>query len=223
MSCFRSPLSPSRPRRIKLRCTVGEFTMEPKVTPPSAVEPLLLNAIRGEKVERRPAWLMRQAGRYMKPIVKSIYIAVHIIFLNSSGFLFLVHSEIERAESIYCVLDFALHALLRKFAVSMARYVRYQADHGAQAVQIFDSHHLHCGPVVEGGGRRKLGPDVAVQGNVGPGVLFESKEFITSRINDTMKKAGAHKRILNLGHGIMIGTPEESVDHFFEVAKGIRY
>ncbi|MCE3051714.1 hypothetical protein HAX54_050559 [Datura stramonium] len=68
-------------------------------------------------------------------------------------------------------------------------------------------------------GRRRLGPNVAIQGNVDPGVLFGSKEFITSRINDTVKKAGKGKHILNLGHGIKVGTPEENVAHFFEVAK----
>ncbi|XP_042485299.1 uroporphyrinogen decarboxylase, chloroplastic isoform X2 [Macadamia integrifolia] len=72
-------------------------------------------------------------------------------------------------------------------------------------------------------GRRRLGPDVAVQGNVDPGALFGSKEFITNRINDTVGKAGKNKHILNLGHGIKVGTPEENVAHFFEVAKGIRY
>ena len=72
-------------------------------------------------------------------------------------------------------------------------------------------------------GRRRLGPDVAVQGNVDPGILFGSKEFITNCINDTLRKAGNGKHILNLGYGIIVGTPEENVAHFFEVAKGISY
>lgn len=170
-----------------------------------------------------------------------------------------------------------LHALLAKFATSMAKYIKYQADNGAQAVQIFDSWATELSPVDfeefslpylkkivdsvrlthpdlplilyasgSGGllerlaltgvdvvsldwtvdmaeGRRRLGPEVAVQGNVDPGVLFGSKEFITNRINDTVRKAGRRKHILNLGHGIKVGTPEENVAHFFEVAQGIRY
>ncbi|KAJ8528411.1 hypothetical protein K7X08_022103 [Anisodus acutangulus] len=170
-----------------------------------------------------------------------------------------------------------LHSLLQKFATSMTKYIRYQADNGAQAVQIFDSWATELSPVDfeefslpylkqivdavktthpdlplilyasgSGGllerlpltgvdvvsldwtvdmadGRRRLGPNVAIQGNVDPGVLFGSKEFITNRINDTVKKAGKGKHILNLGHGIKVGTPEENVAHFFEVAKGLRY
>ncbi|KAF3555836.1 hypothetical protein F2Q69_00017759, partial [Brassica cretica] len=170
-----------------------------------------------------------------------------------------------------------LHALLQRFTTSMITYIRYQADSGAQAVQIFDSWATELSPVdfeefslpylqqiVEtvkqthpnlplilyasgsGGllerlartgvdvvsldwtvdmaeGRDRLGRDIAVQGNVDPGVLFGSKEFITSRIEDTVKKAGRDKHILNLGHGIKVGTPEENVAHFFEVAQGIRY
>ncbi|KAL3574027.1 hypothetical protein D5086_024640 [Populus alba] len=71
-------------------------------------------------------------------------------------------------------------------------------------------------------GRRRLGPDVAVQGNVDPGVLFGSKEFIANRINGGVRKAGKGKHTLNLGHGIAGGTPEENVALFLEVAKRIR-
>ncbi|KAE8684428.1 Uroporphyrinogen decarboxylase [Hibiscus syriacus] len=170
-----------------------------------------------------------------------------------------------------------LHSLLQKFATSMTKYIRYQADNGAQAVQLFDSWATKLSPVDfeefslpylkqivdavkqthpdlplilyatgSGGllerlaltgvdvvsldwtvdmaeGRRRLGHDIAVQGNVDPGILFGSKDFITNRIHDTVTKAGKGKHILNLGHGIKVGTPEENVAHFFEVAKAIRY
>jgi uroporphyrinogen decarboxylase len=58
-----------------------------------------------------------------------------------------------------------------------------------------------------------------VQGNVDPGVLFGSKDFIRDRILDTIQKAGPTGHILNLGHGILPGTPEENAAHFFEIAK----
>ncbi len=67
--------------------------------------------------------------------------------------------------------------------------------------------------------RRRLGPNMKVQGNVDPGVLFGSKDFIRDRILDTVQKAGRGGHILNLGHGILPGTPEENAAHFFETAK----
>ncbi len=67
--------------------------------------------------------------------------------------------------------------------------------------------------------RKRLGPNMKVQGNVDPGVLFGSKDFIRDRIFDTVKKAGPTGHILNLGHGILPGTPEENAAHFFETAK----
>ncbi|MEM9903828.1 MAG: uroporphyrinogen decarboxylase [Cyanobacteria bacterium P01_D01_bin.44] len=67
--------------------------------------------------------------------------------------------------------------------------------------------------------RRRLGPKMKVQGNVDPGVLFGSKEFIRDRILDTVQKAGRGGHILNLGHGILPGTPEENAAHFFATAK----
>ena len=60
-----------------------------------------------------------------------------------------------------------------------------------------------------------------VQGNMDPGALFGSKEFIRARILDTVKKDGNKGHILNLGHGILPGTPEENAAYFFETAKNL--
>ncbi|MEL6456764.1 MAG: uroporphyrinogen decarboxylase [Cyanobacteria bacterium J06641_2] len=166
-----------------------------------------------------------------------------------------------------------LHQLLAKLSDSIATYVRYQIDSGAQVIQMFDSWAGQLSPqdyetfalpyqrrvfeqvkqthpdtplilLVSGSAgllermsqsgadiinvdwnvdmadaRRRLGKEMKVQGNLDPGVLFGSKEFITQRIHDTVRKAGNWGHILNLGHGVLPTTPEENVAHFFETAK----
>ncbi|BAY81041.1 uroporphyrinogen decarboxylase [Calothrix parasitica NIES-267] len=166
-----------------------------------------------------------------------------------------------------------LHQLLTKLSDSIATYVRYQIDCGAQVIQMFDSWAGQLSPqdyetfalpyqkrvfeqvkqthpdtplilLVSGSAgllermsqsgadivnvdwtvdmadaRRRLGKEMKVQGNLDPGVLFGSKEFITERIHDTVRKAGNWGHILNLGHGVLPTTPEENVAHFFETAK----
>ena len=67
--------------------------------------------------------------------------------------------------------------------------------------------------------RQRLGSDVSVQGNMDPGVLFGSQDFIRDRILDTIRKAGKKGHIFNLGHGVLPGTPEDNVRFFFETAK----
>ena len=67
--------------------------------------------------------------------------------------------------------------------------------------------------------RRRLGPDLKVQGNLDPGVLYGSQAFIRDRILDTIRKAGPSGHILNLGHGVHKDTPEDNVRYFFETAK----
>lgn len=71
--------------------------------------------------------------------------------------------------------------------------------------------------------RQRLGEHVKVQGNIDPAVLFGTQEFIKQRIYDTVAKAGNTGHILNLGHGVLVGTPEDNVRFFFETAKQIRY
>ncbi len=67
--------------------------------------------------------------------------------------------------------------------------------------------------------RARLGHNMKVQGNIDPGVLFGSHAFIRDRIVDTIRKAGNKGHILNLGHGVLPGTPEDNVRFFFETAK----
>lgn len=38
-----------------------------------------------------------------------------------------------------------------------------------------------------------------------------------------VKCAGPRGHILNLGHGVLVGTPEEAVAHFFEVARSLKF
>ncbi|NET38203.1 MAG: uroporphyrinogen decarboxylase [Cyanothece sp. SIO1E1] len=69
--------------------------------------------------------------------------------------------------------------------------------------------------------RRRLGPDIGVQGNIDPCILFGSQALIRDRILDTIRKAGPRGHILNLGHGILPGTPEANAAYFFETAKQV--
>ena len=71
--------------------------------------------------------------------------------------------------------------------------------------------------------RARLGMDQAVQGNMDPVALFANKDFITEKVHDTIKKAGNKKHVMNLGHGVMQGTPEENVAHFFKTVQDYRY
>jgi uroporphyrinogen decarboxylase len=168
-----------------------------------------------------------------------------------------------------------LHQLLAHLADSIATYVRYQIDSGAQVVQMFDSWAGQLSPidydtfaapyqkrvidqvkashpdtplilyisgsagVLERMGRTgvdivsldwtvdmaegiaRLPQNVGVQGNVDPGLLFGSPEGIRDRIVDTVRKARGRKHILNLGHGILPGTPEENARVFFETGKAV--
>ena len=67
--------------------------------------------------------------------------------------------------------------------------------------------------------RQRLGSNMKVQGNMDPGVLFGSQDFIRDRILDNIRKAGNRGHIFNLGHGVLPGTPEDNVRFFFETAK----
>ncbi|KAK7858736.1 uroporphyrinogen decarboxylase 1, chloroplastic isoform X2 [Quercus suber] len=72
-------------------------------------------------------------------------------------------------------------------------------------------------------GRKRLGKEISVQGNVDPACLFSPLPALTEEIQRVVKCAGRRGHILNLGHGVLVGTPEEAVAHFFEVARSLKY
>ncbi|CAB9500283.1 Uroporphyrinogen decarboxylase [Seminavis robusta] len=68
--------------------------------------------------------------------------------------------------------------------------------------------------------REILGPDIAVSGNIDPTILFGSKEQIEQAVRDCIDRAGGPgKHLLNLGHGVMQGTPEEAVGWLVDECK----
>ena len=67
----------------------------------------------------------------------------------------------------------------------------------------------------------RLPEHIGVQGNVDPGLLFGTPAAIQARIDDTVRKARGRKHILNLGHGILPGTPEENGRAFFEAGTSV--
>jgi len=168
-----------------------------------------------------------------------------------------------------------LHKLLDHFAESIAVYLRYQIDSGAQVVQMFDSwagqlspqdYDIFAAPyqkkvvdlvkrthpdtpiilyisgsagVLERMGKTgvdivsldwtvdmaeglmRLPENIGIQGNVDPGILFGAPDQIQNRIVDVVTKAKGRRHILNLGHGILPGTPEENARVFFETGKNV--
>lgn len=67
--------------------------------------------------------------------------------------------------------------------------------------------------------RETLGPRFALQGNVDPAVLFGPPEKIRRVTLDTAAALGGVGHILNLGHGILQGTPVENAQLFIETGQ----
>lgn len=68
-----------------------------------------------------------------------------------------------------------------------------------------------------GEARDRLGPDVAVQGNLDPAALFLPKEEITRRVEKILaQNAGRPGHIFNLGHGITPPTDPEAALHLVQ-------
>jgi hypothetical protein len=67
--------------------------------------------------------------------------------------------------------------------------------------------------------RQTLGAGHKVQGNVDPMVLFGPHSKIEAEVHRVLAEAGPKGHILNVGHGVVQGTPEEAVGYFCELAR----
>ncbi|MEW5314040.1 MAG: hypothetical protein WDW38_005567 [Sanguina aurantia] len=67
--------------------------------------------------------------------------------------------------------------------------------------------------------RDTLGPNVIVQGNVDPMLLFAPENVIVEAVQRNLIQAGSRGHILNVGHGVPQGTPEQNVALFCEQAR----
>ncbi|WP_218082342.1 uroporphyrinogen decarboxylase [Anthocerotibacter panamensis] len=168
-----------------------------------------------------------------------------------------------------------MHSFLQKLAAAVSRYMVYQIDCGAEAVQMFDSWAGQLSPwafkefalpyqqkifqavraarpgvplilyingsagilelmaqagadvisvdwtVTMAEARRRLGPQLAVQGNLDPCLLFGPQTLIREKILEIIAEAGPTGHIMNLGHGILPTTPEENARFFFECVKSL--
>eukprot|EP00475_Leptophrys_vorax_P037768 TRINITY_DN6556_c0_g1_i1.p1 TRINITY_DN6556_c0_g1~~TRINITY_DN6556_c0_g1_i1.p1 ORF type:complete len:421 (-),score=18.38 TRINITY_DN6556_c0_g1_i1:219-1430(-) len=67
--------------------------------------------------------------------------------------------------------------------------------------------------------RETFGTERVLQGNVDPMVLFGPEAAIEAAVDECLRKAGGRKQILNVGHGVVQGTPEEAVGYFCQLAR----
>jgi uroporphyrinogen decarboxylase len=74
-----------------------------------------------------------------------------------------------------------------------------------------------------GEARSALGPGIALQGNVDPAILFAPAEKIRTTTRETAEKLGGVGHILNLGHGILQGTPVENAQLFIETGQRVGF
>ena len=71
-------------------------------------------------------------------------------------------------------------------------------------------------------GRKWVGPNKILQGNLDPTLLYGNKDQIEAGTNQMIRQFGS-KHIVNLGHGVYPDTPLENVKHFVNFVKNIKH
>ena len=105
------------------------------------------------------------------------------------------------------------------FANGGSSYLELQKDMGADMIAVDWSVDMAMAMA-----RQILGPNMPISGNIDPTILFGTKAQIEQAVRDCIDKAGGpgNKHLLNLGHGVMQGTPEEAVGWLVDECKRYR-
>jgi len=99
------------------------------------------------------------------------------------------------------------------YANGGSSYLELQKDMQADIIALDWAVDMHVA-------RQTLGAERLVAGNVDPTILFGSEAQITEAVQQNIADAGGKgKHILNVGHGVLQGTPEASVAAFVNAAK----
>jgi uroporphyrinogen decarboxylase len=68
-------------------------------------------------------------------------------------------------------------------------------------------------------GRTRLGPDVALQGNLDPAVCLAPWEVVEQRVLEILDAAPAEGHVFNLGHGVLPETPPETLTRIVDLVR----
>jgi uroporphyrinogen decarboxylase len=67
----------------------------------------------------------------------------------------------------------------------------------------------------------RIGPEVAIQGNLDPAVLLAPWEVVAGRARDVLERAGGRPgHVFNLGHGVHPSTPVDTLSRLVELVHG---
>ncbi|CAM9911858.1 unnamed protein product [Scytosiphon promiscuus] len=71
--------------------------------------------------------------------------------------------------------------------------------------------------------RKRIGDDIGIQGNLDPAILHGDHATIKERTEQILRDGGGRNHVMNLGHGIDAGTPEENAAFFIDTVKNFRF